>query len=264
MESPNPTKFLTAALAWLITGTCAASAGTNFSDQWWNPNESGWGISVLQQADIVFVDIFVYDATGQPTWYTAAATQQAGPQGHIAFTGDLLRTTGPWFGAPSFNPDSVAYRKVGTLSFDAVTVDTATLTYVVDGVVVTKPITRQLWKYEDFTGSYYGGFTYDFEQCTPPASNGHIEELGPVSIAQTGSAAFSISTQSSAHTCTFSGDYSQAGHMGTSQGNFSCTDGLSGTFTAFEMERTGSGMTGRINGQDNFCNFSGRFGGLQR
>jgi len=256
-------KFLGACAASLVSATGTASDGTNFSDQWWNPNESGWGISVLQQADVIFVDLFVYDTAGNPTWFTAAATQQSDPFGRVTFTGDLNQTSGPWFGGV-FNPAFVGYRKVGTLTFDAVTLDTANLTYVVDGVAVSKPITRQLWKFENFNGNYYGGFTYDFTQCANSANNGHVEELGTVAISQAGNASFTISAQTSAHTCTFSGDYSQAGHMGTSQGTFGCTDGLAGTYTAFEMERTGNGMTGRINGQDNFCNFSGRFGGLQR
>ena len=50
-----------------------AALGTNFSDQWWNPNESGWGASVMQQYDTLFIEIFVYDQNLQPTWFFAAA-----------------------------------------------------------------------------------------------------------------------------------------------------------------------------------------------
>jgi len=53
-----------------------ASLGTNFSDQWWNPAESGWGAAILQQYDTLFVDVFVYGPDGRPTWYTAAAYYQ--------------------------------------------------------------------------------------------------------------------------------------------------------------------------------------------
>jgi len=37
-----------------------ASLGTNFTDQWWNPNEAGWGASILQQYNTLFVDLFVW------------------------------------------------------------------------------------------------------------------------------------------------------------------------------------------------------------
>ena len=55
-----------ASFAW----TARASSGTNFTDQWWNPDESGWGASILQQGDVLFVDLFVYGADGRPTGCT--------------------------------------------------------------------------------------------------------------------------------------------------------------------------------------------------
>ena len=97
-----------------FTSAVNASSGTNFSDQWWNPNESGWGASVLQQADVLFIEIFVYGPDNLPTWYTTAAFFQ--PQaGLTIFSGDLYVSNGPWFGA-FFNPAAVFRRKVGTLS----------------------------------------------------------------------------------------------------------------------------------------------------
>src|SRR5689334_9759101 len=114
------------ALASFASGA-RASSGTNFSDQWWNPNESGWGAAVLQQADVLFVDVFVYGPDNRPTWYTAAAYHQPQAAG-LLFSGDLYVTSGPWFGA-FFNPNAVFARKVGTLQFDASSTDTATLTY---------------------------------------------------------------------------------------------------------------------------------------
>ena len=41
-----------------------------FDDLWWvGPVENGWGISIVQHGDILFVVVFAYDAAGQPTWY---------------------------------------------------------------------------------------------------------------------------------------------------------------------------------------------------
>src|SRR3569833_2403176 len=93
-----------------------AAATTNFSDQWWVPNESGWGASVLQQRDVLFIDLFVYDPSGVPIWYTAAAYLQPSPgNGRVLFVGDLYLTNGPWFGG-SFNPAAVTHRRVGSLA----------------------------------------------------------------------------------------------------------------------------------------------------
>jgi hypothetical protein len=50
-----------------------AASTTNYSDQWWIPAESGWGASVLQQWDTLFIDLFVYGTDNKPAWFTAAA-----------------------------------------------------------------------------------------------------------------------------------------------------------------------------------------------
>ena len=64
--------LLAAALS-AICAVAAAAVGTNFSDQWWNPAESGWGASILQQSDILFVALFV-DSRGRGSVVAAAAT----------------------------------------------------------------------------------------------------------------------------------------------------------------------------------------------
>ena len=248
----------------IATPHAYAASTTNFSDQWWNANESGWGASFLQQGDIIFIDLFVYGADSKPTWFTAPVYfQGTTASGHLIFTGNLYATTGPYFGG-AFNPAAVFEQTVGTLTFDASSVDTGTLTYTVDGVGVTKSITRQLWKYEDFTGNYYGGVIYDLSQCANPANNGHVEDLGTLSINHSANNTITMAAQINASACVFVATYSQAGHMGTMQGSYSCTNGITGSFTAYEMEKNISGMTGRVNGQNNFCTFSGYFGGLLR
>jgi hypothetical protein len=242
--------------------TARASSGTNFSDQWWNPDESGWGASMLQQADVLFVDLFVYGADGRPTWFTAAAYFQ--PQsGRVLFSGDLYVTSGPWFGA-FFNPAAVFARKVGTLQFEASSTDFATLTYSVDGVVVSKQIERQLWAYENFTGSYFGGLVYDQSGCAMASDNGHVEEFGAFQIDHPATNAFTLSLQSNFGNCTVTGNYSQLGHMGTVDANYACSYGINGTMTLYELERTSSGMTGRFIAQNNACQVAGTLGGVER
>jgi hypothetical protein len=155
-------------------------------------------------------------------------------------------------------------RKVGTLQFDATSTDFATLTYTVDGVVVTKAVQRQLWAYEDFTGSYYGGFVYDQSDCVNPSDNGHVEELGAFQINHPVDNSFTLTLQSQFGNCTAVGNYSQLGHMGTVDTNYSCTYGVSGTMTLYELERTGPGMTGRFVASNNLCFAAGRLGGVER
>ena len=245
-----------------------ASSGTNFTDQWWNPNESGWGASILQQGDVLFIDLFVYgtDASpmgsNKPTWYTAALYYQPQLAGTV-FTGDLIATSGPWFGA-FFNPNFVTARKVGTITFDATSTDTANLTYSVDGVAVAKAIQRQTWTLEDFSGSYFGGLVYDQSGCATAMNNGHVEEFGGFQITQNANNTFTLVLTSNFGTCTFTGNYSQLGHVGTVDANYACSYGINGTVTFYELERTGPGMTGRFVGQNNACNVAGTIGGVER
>ena len=49
--------------------TCVWSAfdrsfSNNFQDLWWNPSESGWGVNVAHQGDILFATLFTYDENG--------------------------------------------------------------------------------------------------------------------------------------------------------------------------------------------------------
>src|SRR5438477_4426313 len=78
----------------------ATSISTDVTDLWWNPAESGWGVNLIQQDNIVFATLFVYDASSQPTWFVGSALATSGPDtsGRVTFTGPWYRTSGnPWY-----------------------------------------------------------------------------------------------------------------------------------------------------------------------
>jgi len=112
----------------------------NYQDLWWNANESGWGVNLTHQGDLVFATLFTYDASGKGMWLVATAAKQADG----SFAGDLVRTTGPAFNAVPFNPIGPAnVTSVGTLRLSFSDGTTGTLAYSVAGVSVAKAITRQ-------------------------------------------------------------------------------------------------------------------------
>ena len=265
------------------TGAANAASTTNFSDQWWIEAESGWGASVLQQADTLFIDLFVYGADNKPTWFTAAAFLQGNsPAGHVLFTGDLYSTTGPYYGG-TFNPSAVGYAKVGTLTFDADTVNTAKLTYTVSGVPVAKNVTRQTWRNENLAGSYYGGFVFD-QPCADGSDNDHNEIFGSMQITHSTDNAIkmemritAIYTNGVAQTvppnwsATLTGPYTQSGHIGQIRATVSDTETTDTmVWNLFEIERTINGITGRFTGEtpEDDCkgtrHYDGRFGGVRR
>jgi len=89
----------------------AVTAGTDFTDLWFNPAESGWGVNLIQQNNIIFATLFVYGNDSSARWFVASNLQGGG----TAFTGQLFQTTGPAFSA-NFNPAAVTATAVGTMT----------------------------------------------------------------------------------------------------------------------------------------------------
>jgi len=121
----------------LASGTTPAAI--DYTDLWWNPDESGWGMAIAQQFGITFMAWYVYDATGKPTWYVAT-----GAMNGSSTTATLYRTTGPAFG-PTFDSTAVQAFAAGTVTVEFADANSATLRYTVDGVTNTKAITRQIF-----------------------------------------------------------------------------------------------------------------------
>ena len=113
----------------------------DYTDLWWNPNESGWGIAITQQFDVLFLAWYVYDNTGKPVWYVATCAMNAAQNG---CTGTLFRTSGPSLG-PTFNPTQVQAFSAGTVSLTFPDANDAMLNYTVDGISASKAITRQVF-----------------------------------------------------------------------------------------------------------------------
>ena len=121
----------------LATGTIPPAV--DYTDLWWNPNESGWGMAMAQQYGITFLAWYVYDANGKPTWEVATCTMSGS-----SCSGTLYRTTGPPFG-PTFDATRVHAVAVGNAIVSFIGANDALLSYTVNGVSATKRITRQLF-----------------------------------------------------------------------------------------------------------------------
>jgi len=245
-------KLLIASLsvAFIAAGGLRAAAPTNFSDQWWVADESGWGASIHQQSSTLVVDVLIYAIDGRATWFVAAAALQAGhPSGHTVFAGDLYATTGPYYGAGLFDSASVNVRKVGTLTFDASSANNATISYSVDGTPVVKNVTRHTWDYEDLSGTYYGGWQGDRSNCAqaPIGFSAHFEDPLAISVVQNADNTVNVTLRyQDGGSESFSGIYTQSGHLGRIEGTFH-PEGA-GSLTVSEIEITSSGFSGRFEG----------------
>ena len=107
---------------------------------WWNPNESGWGLNLIQHPSRVLFGVwYTYESDGTPTWFVM-------PEGtwtsSTTYTGPLFATTGPAFNK-AFNAAAVQPRQVGSGTVSFTSANTGTFTYSIDGVNGTKQIQRQ-------------------------------------------------------------------------------------------------------------------------
>lgn len=117
----------------------------NVQGLWWaSPpgSESGWGVNLTQQGEILFGTWFTYDRDGNGMWLVMSSGRRTGTN---SWSGALYRTTGPAFSSTVFDASKVAHTAVGNASFAFSDADNGTFTAVVDGVTMTKNITRQLY-----------------------------------------------------------------------------------------------------------------------
>ena len=239
----------------------ATTFGTDYTDLWFNPAESGWGVNVIQQYGTVFATLFVYGADNSARWYVASDLRG----GQNSFSGTLYQTTGPAFSAAWTGNATVTPVGSMTLSFSGF--NSGTLSYVVNGVTVNKTIQRQTFAANNVAGNYIGGMTATASSCSSSADNGFALITGLLTVQHGGgSPTMRVDFRNNAGVaaqCTFTGAYSAAGRLATITGTFTCTLGSNGTFTMTEVDASRNGFTSVFSGRDQFCTYNGFFGGIK-
>jgi hypothetical protein len=117
---------------------------TDYSGVWYNPAESGWGVSFHQGAgNSTFAMLFVYSGSSQPEWYSIQGGRWTST---TTWTGTIYRTTGPSLSLSVFDPRLVAYFESGTAGFDFKqtpgTEGKARFSYSIGGASATKTVQR--------------------------------------------------------------------------------------------------------------------------
>ena len=112
----------------------------NYTDQWWDPDESGWGIAITQHVGgLLFATWAVYGPDTKPVWYTL---QPGSWTAYNTYSGPVYRTTGPYFGGNYAAGPAVTQTPAGTATLTFLAPAQGTLQFNVDGASGTKPITR--------------------------------------------------------------------------------------------------------------------------
>jgi hypothetical protein len=218
------------------------------TDLWFPPDESGWGLNIIEQGDSLFGTLFVYDAGGRPRWYSASnlAYEQCAPPDSASdcwgrYRGALVESTGPFFGT-TFNPAAVQRRVVGTMSIDFFGNDTAYLDYTVDGVnVARKQIRRYAFRGNNLVGTYAGHVL---------AMNGNGDrgmQTGAMTIevaeSRTG---ITITMRGNKGTCVMRGTRFQYGRQVLANGPYDCGGTAFGQLSLMDVYVTAAGFTGRV------------------
>jgi hypothetical protein len=249
----------------VISPARATSFSTDNSDIWSTVGEDGWGLQMVQRADVIFVTMYVYDGQTDPIWYTATLTNVgADPDGLPIWSGDLYMTNGPWFGLGAFRPSEVVYQKVGQFAYVAQSLVSGSLTYSVSGGLVTKQIRRFTLKNEDYSGTYVGTYKLAATNCIDPTNNGSQLLSVTLNVTQSANSLKLRAMSAQGFACSYSGDFQQFGQFGQSRGTFSCINTQTGVHTIFAMTVTPDDIRGRIAGSDSLgCSLSGNFTALR-
>jgi hypothetical protein len=110
----------------------------NYSDLWWDPNESGWGLNIVQHGNgAIFGVMFTYDSGNVPAWYVIPGGSWSTATN---FTGTVYRVSGTAADQPFVRS---AATNAGSVSLEFTDKDHASLAMIVNGVQAVKQIQRQ-------------------------------------------------------------------------------------------------------------------------
>lgn len=119
----------------------AGVAASLYTGLWYNPNESGWGMSIAQHNNTIFAVPYTYDGSGQPTWYTLSSCPiQAG-----ACSGSIYSVTGGSSPATAWNGTNKVVSPVGTGTLTFTDANNGRFDFTVNGVQGSKAISRELF-----------------------------------------------------------------------------------------------------------------------
>jgi hypothetical protein len=226
----------------LLAGFTLPARATDYSDMWYLPAESGWGVNLTQNENVIFMTFFIYGTDGKPTWYVAIAYEDANGN----FSGTLYSTTGTYFGAPWGGFTATA---AGTASFSPTNASQGTLSYTLSGgPTVIKTIVRQSLVAISLTGNFTGGQAGAYTGCTNSGDNSAYKDSFDLSVSQAnGSVTLTFAYAYLADTCTLSGALVQSGQiLSVPSATYKCNAGLDTTASLSEIKKTSLGIEGKF------------------
>jgi hypothetical protein len=269
--------------AWMFAcGHAGAALSPDPTGLWYDPAESGWGLTVSQQGDTVFAVLFVYDQANHPVWYVASDLEPLAlmPPGGPMVLGNLYRTTGPWFGG-TFDPHAVGVTAVGTLSLQYLGPSPQSLQvgYTIDGTTVAKSVKPQTFGDNSalLLGTYEGGLriTAKSSPACDDVSFGPADPLGAFTFqvlqdASGGPGHVHFIWGTGIDTmCLAVGQFAQQGQLASFTGVLACGPAPDlANANPFQLQLTAlaitaHGFAGGLSAQRDGCTYTGHVGGVR-
>ena len=248
---------LLAGAAMLGTALCTHAAA-NLSDLWFDPAESRWGASIMQQGDTGFVILYLYGSDRSPAWYFAsnAETYALSADGLPHMRGALYQSRGPWFG-DVFDPGSVEVAPVGEVVIEPVSATKVRIHYRIGATSVSKEIVRLTWALPQPTSPFDARFSIVVRRDETPTR----EVFSALTTFELTPPRAKVVVRDAGSTCIYEGPYEQAGRLGSIAGAFECNDGRTGPFRITDLEFSTHGFAARIEASWGVTSMNGRMAG---
>ena len=244
-----------------LLAACVLDAGAaEFTDAWYAPSESGWGMNVVHQQEVAFVTLFVYAPSGDATWFSSALSTigYLGANGLPVMSGTLYRTRGPAPGT-RFDPDAVTRTPVGTAHLTPRSLDEVDLHYTVDGVVVQRTLRRVTWRRDDHAEGYAASFAG--RRVDSAAGRAETFAYTGEAFLEIGNGIARLRFQQGSAACDYNGEHVPSGRIASVRGEFACDDGRRGTFDLTDITVTPHGFNGKLRTQRDGVVETGALGG---
>jgi hypothetical protein len=226
-----------------LGGTIAPAYATDYTDIWWNPTQSGWGVNFVQTDDFIFATTFIYDVELTPTWITANLYRASNGN----YIGDVIVSTGPYFGSPAFDNQLVTRQVAGAATFRPTGPATGNFSYRVFDTFISKDIVRQNLVASALQGLYVGALRVDVSGCQSAEKNGLTFHYAEVYIDEFIPGQIRIAVPIvDGPVCTFTGVATQTGKINQMTGAaYVCNNLRSVTANLSELKATSLGFEGR-------------------
>ncbi len=133
---PN-TIYSLALIGALLLPPLAHAGKTDYTDVWWNSQQSGWGMNLARQDNSIYATLHAYDSNGTPLWYVAYLDEQ----NDNSFAGNIYSFTSTQTNAP-LSPSQAKPALQGTLAFVPFSASEGLIRYNINGQQGEQPVKR--------------------------------------------------------------------------------------------------------------------------